>query len=1024
MKAIQLIVALLFLGGCSKIISPTSYTPSSYTLSGVVQLARVQNATVRVYDLNSNGTEGSLLAATTTNSNGEYRFTLPKNTGSVIIRSTGGTFTDEAEQVQKNASDLSSIASGGATSTAPLTPMSTLEADRVKSLLGSNVSLAQAKNAAKGEVARLFGLSAADLSALPDAPNALSLDSSKVKSALAVAAFSHFVKDLYVPDLNSGNKLSSVLAAMREDFKTDGKLDGTYNSNTAKKIAAVWSSKMADAKTAAATNGHLDFIEQNSSVINSVSDFDPGNTTSGLQGDGYYLNGIKTSLNNDGDGVWLGTCFESGEDTGSLTEGTGSCGDKSYFDSVLADGPMTDGKYYLSGELAEFSDGEMSNGKTYVAGLLAQGSMADGKYYFDGRLAQFADGAMADSKYYVSGALAQGSMSDGKYYTNGRLAQFTDGAMADGKHYQSGLLAEGIMVDQKYYVSGVPAQGLISDGKYYTSGRLAQFADGPMVDTKYYASGVLAQGTMADGKYYTSGRLAQFADGPMADTKYYASGVLAQGTMSDGKYYTSGRLAQFSDGAISGKYYSAGVLSEGTMSDSNYYHNGVLAQFADGAMTDNNYYVSGILAEGSMTDGKFYFSGRLAQLTDGEMSDGKYYKDGFAANGTFHPYFYLNGIRSLAVYGCVDENACNYNPSSNTTDSSCSYSCAASTTIYSQDNPDDHVDGDGDHAVADSTLASGNYAWISYRANASIQKRDITNGAWVSDIYLPGNGGSPLLFRVGDYVWAFSRDGGGVWRVHRQTDSVTDFLETLPSSIKGGATSEGFLWILGGTTLYKIDGNSGAVITSLDLSETIQNPQAIAVDSTKIGITGDSNIVFFDKSTLNVIRTVNLPSSNSGFDPTLAYILREGAGGWFTATGGDRSSIYRYDYATDSGRFLDVIIDSIEGIARDSTGFWIPNTHNDIEAAYLYHIKFDGTVDRRLNMDLYYGFNPDWFQGYWYPKTHIAPGGRVWQINYNPIRLLIMDWMSDGSSPTGTCGDFLCDTGETNLSCPVDCPAE
>ncbi len=974
MKAIQLIVALLFLGGCSKIISPTSYTPSSYTLSGVVQLARVHNATVRVYDLNSNGTEGSLLATTTTNSNGEYWFTLPKNTGSVIIKSSGGTFTDEAEQVQKNASDLSSIASGGATSTAPLTPMSTLEADRVKSLLSSNTDLTQAKSTAKAEVARLFGLSVADLSVLPDAPNALSLDSSKVKSALAVAAFSHFVKDLYVPDLNSGNKLSSIMTAMREDFKTDGKLDGTDNSDTAKKVAAVWAVKMSAAKTAAATNAQLDFIGQHSSVINSVSDFDPGNTTSGLQGDGYYLNGIKTSLNNDGDGVWLGTCFESGEDTGSLNEGTGSCRDKNYFDSVLADGPMTDGKYYLSGELAEFSDGEMPNGKTYVSGFLAQGAMADGKYYFDGRLAQFADGAMADSKYYVSGVLAQGSMSDGKYYTSGRLAQFTDGAMAD---------------------------------------------------TKYYVSGVLAQGSMSDGKYYTSGRLAQFADGAMADSKYYVSGVLAQGSMSDGKYYTSGRLAQFEDGTLSGKYYSAGVLAEGTMSDSNYYHNGVLAQFADGAMADNNYYVSGVLAQGEMTDGKFYFSGRLAQLTDGEMSDGKYYKDGFAANGTFHPYFYLNGIRSLAVYGCLDETACNYNPSSNTTDSSCSYACAASTTSYSANNAEDHVDGDGDHAVADSTLASGNYAWISYRYNASIQKRDITNGAWVSDIYLTGNNGSPMLFRVGEYVWAFSTWAGttGVWRVHRTADTVTDFSNTLPSSIKGGATSEGFLWILGGTTLYKIDGNSGAVITSLDLSETIQNPQAIAVDSTKIGITGDSNLVFFDKGTLSVIRTVNLPSSNSGFDPALAYVLREGAGGWFTATGGDGSSIYRYDYATDSGRFLDVIIDSIEGIARDATGFWIPNTHNYVEKAYLYHIKFDGTVDRRLNMDLYYGFSPDWSQAV-YPKTHIAPGGRVWQINYYPFRLLIMDWMSDGSSPAGTCGDFLCDTGETNLSCPVDCPAE
>ncbi|NBX75684.1 MAG: hypothetical protein EBQ92_03955, partial [Proteobacteria bacterium] len=423
MKAIRLIFSILFLGGCSRIISPTSYTPSSYTLSGVVQLARVQNATVRVYDLNSNGTEGSLLATTTTNSNGEYRFTLPKNTGSVIVKSSGGTFIDEAEQVAKEASDLSAISSGGSNSSAALTPMSTLEADRVKSLLTNNIDLTQAKSTAKAEVARLFGLSAADLSVLPDAPNALSLDSSKVKSALAVAAFSHFVKDLYVPELSSSNKLSSILTAMKEDFKTDGKLDGTYNSDTARKIAAVWAVRMSAAKTAAATNGHLDFIEQNSSVIYSVSDFDPGSNTNGLQADGYYLSGVKTSLNNSGDGIWLGTCFESGEDSGSLIEGTGSCGGNSYFDSVLADGLMIDGKYYFDGRLAEFADGAMADSKIYASGVLAQGSMADGKYYFNGRLAEFADGAMADSKIYASGVLAQGSMADGKFYFSGRLAQ-------------------------------------------------------------------------------------------------------------------------------------------------------------------------------------------------------------------------------------------------------------------------------------------------------------------------------------------------------------------------------------------------------------------------------------------------------------------------------------------------------------------------------------------------------------------------------------------------------------------------
>jgi len=254
--------------------------------------------------------------------------------------------------------------------------------------------------------------------------------------------------------------------------------------------------------------------------------------------------------------------------------------------------------------------------------------------------------------------------------------------------------------------------------------------------------------------------------------------------------------------------------------------------------------------------------------------------------------------------------------------------------------------------------------------------------------------------------------------------------------IRAGVTSDGFIWVLGSTspTLHKIDGTSGIVLSSLDLADAsgidpaavLTSPVSIAIDPTKIAIAGDSKLVFLNKSDMSFLRSVSLPDADSHFDPSQPNVFREGDGGWFISTGGDRSSIYRYDYASNSGKFLDVTLDGIEGFAQDATGFWIENTHFYIESPYLYHIKFDGVVDRRLDMNLLYGFagsNWNWI-GPTYPKADLAPGGRLWLTNCSPFSLLIMDWMSEGSSPSGSCGDYLCDSGETTSSCPADCPLE
>jgi hypothetical protein len=71
---------------------------------------------------------------------------------------------------------------------------------------------------------------------------------------------------------------------------------------------------------------------------------------------------------------------------------------------------------------------------------------------------------------------------------------------------------------------------------------------------------------------------------------------------------------------------------------------------------------------------------------------------------------------------------------------------------------------DVDYSVADETVSTGNFVWLAYRSSSNIEKRDILTGTLVSSINLPGNTGSPLLLKSGNYIWAFS--GTKVWRIH------------------------------------------------------------------------------------------------------------------------------------------------------------------------------------------------------------------------------------------------------------------
>ncbi|NBX81599.1 hypothetical protein EBQ90_00700 [bacterium] len=994
----------------------------SITINGIVQLAPVKNESVRAYKLNADGTiDSAVVAETTTQDDGSFTLRVPEGTGPLVIKTLGeGTHLDEALQTEKSACVLGAVVDPAQSTQVPVTPVSTLAQARAQELMGaSGKTFEEAKSQAESEVASKFDMEASDLLELPVSPYAIATMSGEektekaksIKVARRLAILSYFVKDFSLQGLAEAEKLATVIEALQADFKDDGKFNGSVSGSlslASKKLAMVWESAMSAARSA--------LLDPNSPLVfkdipEAINSFSTGSALSGWvpAEQLYYLSGVQTSLDQNGEGL--------------------------FFD-----------QYYYLGELA---NGQMSDGKYYSSGLLAS-SCGDTGCYVDG----LRIGSFLGCGYDICVEVDRFGSSDPNVFDFSRL-DGSDFAVFAGWNYlfPEGALVSGISSAGSTFIafSGVGGFSGFAKGNFYVSG---------------YPTTLDANGTgFWDGRFFYQG--TQYGLGDSSNLQitqtlpngfnYVAPGnVMLVVDLCAGCSLSSSGIVDFAgvsnNGTVTASYVSFQglssnnglVIGNASFSGNGYYANNTGTINGDASFNNENYNSGTVTGVATFAENAVNWGGIVDVATAvwnglngcnawGCFIGGRPLDNGGNGLNSWNGNFYVNGVISVAISGCMDSLACNYNPSANNDDSSCSYTCAEGENIrvYAPES-------DGDHAVADSTLMPGNYAWISYRYISYIQKRDITTGEFISNIELPGNGGSAMLFRVGEYVWAFRTWGdSGAWRVHRATDAVTTFTESFPI-VKTGASSDGFIWLLGvhaGPKLYKVDGNTGEIVVTRDLSDIFgafpegeipwdwwrYGPQGIAVDSNKIAITGDSKLVFFDKNTLSVIRTKDLPSNSAGLDPAQAYRVLEGQGGWFVATGGDGSTFYRYDYATDTGRFLDVVIDSIEGVARDATGFWIPNTHSYVQAPYLYHIKFDGTIDRRLDMSVYYGFGPGW-SGAVYPKTHIAPGGRVWQINYYPFRLLIMDWMSDGSSPAGACGDFLCDSGETNLSCSADCP--
>ncbi|CAM6000753.1 unnamed protein product [Sphagnum balticum] len=87
---IFIIPAVLFLAGCGGGGSSSSGSGSTSSITGTVSAGPLNGATVTAYSLNPDGTQGSQLGTTTTDSNGNFTLTASAQYGSLEIVATGG----------------------------------------------------------------------------------------------------------------------------------------------------------------------------------------------------------------------------------------------------------------------------------------------------------------------------------------------------------------------------------------------------------------------------------------------------------------------------------------------------------------------------------------------------------------------------------------------------------------------------------------------------------------------------------------------------------------------------------------------------------------------------------------------------------------------------------------------------------------------------------------------------------------------------------------------------------------------
>jgi hypothetical protein len=234
MRTMRFILSALFCvavaacggGGSGSVSGSGGDTPAATgtTISGGVMKGPVTGATVTLFSLNADGSNGAKLGTTTTNTNGAFVITLTiAPTTPILAEASGGTYVDEATgaTVVLTATDKLTAAMPIGTTYVIVTPLTHIAAARALALAARGTPLATAVDSSNMGVAAQYGI--ADIIATnPPAANsstsvALSSRDERIY-ALVLAGITQQAKSV-------GVRAIDLAKALAEDAK-DGILDG------------------------------------------------------------------------------------------------------------------------------------------------------------------------------------------------------------------------------------------------------------------------------------------------------------------------------------------------------------------------------------------------------------------------------------------------------------------------------------------------------------------------------------------------------------------------------------------------------------------------------------------------------------------------------------------------------------------------------------------------------------------------------------------------------------------------------
>lgn len=241
------VISLAFFG-CSKKSEDSSSLSS--IISGMASLGPVDGGTVSAYKLLTDGTQGDLVSTATTNSTGAFSISIPQDAGPVMLSITGGSYVEESsgQTVSLTGESLRVMIDDPAVqTTASITPLTEMAAERAKKLYAQGIDIESAIATANDEIEAAAGISS--LYTMPANPNSTISDpnSDASKYALFLAGMSRMAEDKGVDSL-------SMMEAFMKDFRSDGSFDGDDNGapvaigTTSSTLASnEWSSGMSTA---------------------------------------------------------------------------------------------------------------------------------------------------------------------------------------------------------------------------------------------------------------------------------------------------------------------------------------------------------------------------------------------------------------------------------------------------------------------------------------------------------------------------------------------------------------------------------------------------------------------------------------------------------------------------------------------------------------------------------------------------------------------------------------------------------